>query len=323
MLHGYAVSTPSRLLTSGSLRNYGARLFGSGLLCIVLLATLAACAGPAGRQELKPEENPLPQVVTTTGIAEFLSRELLGGIAETRMLGPVVPRERRAEPTPDEEVRIARATMVVAYGGAVDANATEMVRRLAPNTSILTIRDTANNNNFTWLLAGNLREDARNLHGKLLKVFTGTQEQMKLNGNLKALDQRLLSLEEELTSLASILGGQRVFTDDPRLHPFLESVGLEVIATVDLGVNGAVSEEQRAAIAAQAANLPARILIVTHPEKKEQLGELAREADLTLVYFNPFYDGVTGVGQIDSVIPRQLRLLGLAMNAALASASTE
>jgi ABC-type Zn uptake system ZnuABC Zn-binding protein ZnuA len=173
------------------------------------------------------------------------------------------------------------------------------------------------------LLAGNLRENARNLHGKLLKVFTGTQEQMKLNGNLKALDQRLLSLEEELDSLASTLGGQRVFTDDPRLHPFLESVGLEVIATVDLGVNGAVSEEQRAAIAAQAASLPARVLIVTHPEKKEQLGELAREADLTLVYFNPFYDGVTGVGQIDSIIPRQLRMLGLAMNAALASASTE
>jgi len=300
-----------------------ARLFRSGLLSVMLLV-LISCAGPSTRQDIPPETRRGPLVVTTIGATEFLCRELLRGVAETQLLGPQVPRNQRAEPTPDELVMIERASIIVAYGGEPDRASVAMVRRTAPEKTVLVIREGATTaDGFAWLKPANLREDARTLSELLASRFDESRQRARIEANLEALEARLHSLEGTLGDYSTMFGGHGVFTDDRRMHPFLRSLGFEIIHNIDVPRDGEFDDEQRENFIALAANSPLRILLVTHPEKKQHMSGLASEADMTLVYFNPFLDGVTGVGQIDSVISRQLSVLWLALSSSLASAEAQ
>jgi hypothetical protein len=198
-----------------------------------------------------------------------------------------------------------------------------MIKGVDPQKEILFVRAGDSGRSFSWLDPATLREDARELHALLLPRFESLQDRSRIDSNLVALLSRLNALEELIAAQKVGFPTQQVFTDDTRLHPFLASIGVGVLGTVTIGENGQVSDEQRESIAALAADQPGRVLVVTHPEKKERLGDLAREADLTIVFFNPFLDGVTGVGRMDEVIPRQMRVLRLAMTSALAANTAE
>lgn len=283
---------------------------------------LVACRPETMAQS--PRNTGGPAVVTTAPITQWMATELLAGVGQPELLFERYPKNAR-DPLPSYQTNmLSQARVVLAVGGAIDATAREAI---ATNPNGITMRTlaadgTGDVKGFEWLVPEGAVSTLRALAATLAKDLPSNTR--AINDNADRMAKAIAALEADFDATATALAGTRVVLDDPRLEPFAKRAGLEVVYSLELKPDLSLTPEQRERLAREASPpRPARLVLVSHPDKKEALGEAVSKHLMTMVFVNPMHDPVVGTSDYVETMRRNLVLLRLGVASAEITPETD
>lgn len=262
-----------------------------------------------------PRSTGQPLVVTTAPIAQWMTTELLAGVGKPELLFERYPKDAKT-PLPSYQANLLdQARVVVAIGGTIDATAREVIASSPNGVTLRTFNGDDPATGFEWLVPDAAAATLRKLAATLAKDLPNNAR--SINENADRVAKGIAQLDADFAATAGALRGTRVVLDDPRLRGFAERAGLEVVYALELKPDLSITAEQRDRLAREAAPpKPARLVLVSHPDKKEALGEAVAKHQMTMVFVNPMHDPVVGTSDYVDTMRRNLVLLRLGVASA-------
>lgn len=271
-----------------------------------------------------PRNSSSAAVVTTAPIAQWMATELLAGVSQPELLFERYPKNSR-DPLPSYQANmLGQARVVLAVGGTIDANAREAIASSPNGVTLRTLAAGGNGDvkGFEWLVPDGAIATVRALATTLAKDLPTNAR--TIDENADRLAKAIGALDADFDATAAALAGTRVVLDDPRLEPFAKRAGLEVVYALELKPDLSLTPEQRERLARESSPpRPARLILVSHPDKKEALGEAVSKHLMTMVFVNPMHDPVVGTSNYVETMRRNLVLLRLGVASAEITPETD
>lgn len=287
----------------------------------VFVFLLVACRPESMAQA--PRNTGQPYIVTTAPITQWMTAELLSGVAKPELLFERYPANPRDPLASYQTTMLGQARVVVAIGGSIDAKAREAIAASPNGVTLRTLGSGPDGPvGFEWLVPDAAAKDVRELASVLEKDLPGDATTIEQNADRVVKD--IAQLDAVFAATAEALKGTRVVLDDPRLEAFAKRAGLDVVLALELKPDLSITPEQRDRLAAEAAPPhPTRLVLISHPDKKEALGEAVSKQKMTMVFINPLHDPVVGTADYVETMRRNLVLLRLGAASAEVTAEND